>query len=109
MDALENMPSYVKFMKNILENKKKLGEYVTIALDEECSVILQKKIPPKLKDSGSFSIPFSRGNSVAGKGLLDLGASINLVSLSLFKRLKLGEAKPMTISLQLVDRSYQHP
>ena len=105
MDALENMPSYMKFVKNILANKKKLGEYVTIAITEECSVILQNKIPPKLKDSGIFSIPFSIGNSVAGKALCDLGASINLKPLSMFKRLKLGEAKPTTISLQLVDRS----
>ena len=81
MDALENMESYVKFMKNILENKKKLGEYVTIALTEECSVILQKKIPPKLKDSGSFAILFLIGNSVVGKALCDLGASINLMLL----------------------------
>ena len=101
------MPSYVKFMKKILENKKKLGEYETIALTEECSEILQKKLPPKLKDPGSFAIPFLIGNSIAGKALYDLGASINLMSLSMFKRLKLGEAKPTTISLQLADRSYQ--
>ena len=62
MDALENMPSYVKFMKKILRNKKKLGEYETIALTEECSAILQKKLPPKLKDPSSFSIPFLIGN-----------------------------------------------
>ena len=109
MDALENMPSYVKFMKKILENKKKLGEYETIALTEEYSAILQKKLPPKLKDPDSFAIPFLIGNSVAGIALYDLGASINLMSLSMFKRLKLGEAKLMTISLQLVDKSYQHP
>ena len=108
MDALENMPSYVKFVKNILAYKKKLGEYVTIALTEECSIILQKKIPPKLKDSSSFAIPFLIGNSVVGKALCDLGASINLMPLSMFKRLKLGEAKLTIISFQLVDRSYQH-
>ena len=45
MDALENMSSYVKFMKKILENKKKLGEYETIALTEECNAILKKKTP----------------------------------------------------------------
>ena len=62
MDALENMPSYVKFMKKILENKKKLGEYETIALTEEYSTILQKELQPKLQDPGSFAIPFSIGN-----------------------------------------------
>ena len=109
MDALENMPSYVKFMKKILASKKKLEEYGTITITEECSAILQKKLPPKLQDSGSFAIPFSIGTRVSGKALCDLGASINLMSLSMFKRLKLGEPKSTTISLQPADRSYQHP
>ena len=109
LEELENMPSYVKFMKKILASKKKLEEYGTIALTEECSAILQKKLPPKLQDSSSFAIPFSIGNRVFGKALCDLGASINLMPLSMFKRLKLGEPKSTTISLQLADRSYQHP
>ena len=99
LDAFENMQSYVKFMKKIWANKKKLGEYETIALTEECSTILQKKLPPKLKDLSSFVIPFLIGNSVAGKALCDLGARINLMSLSMFKRLKLGEEKPTTITI----------
>ena len=109
MDALENMPSYVKFMKKILATKNKLEEYGTITLTEECSSILQKKLPTKLQDLGSFSIPFSIGNWVSGKSLCDLGVSINLMPLSMFKRLRLGEPKSTTISLQLADRSYQHP
>ena len=109
MEALENMPSYVKFMNKILESKKKLKEYETITLTKECSAILQKKLPQKLQDPGSCAIPFSIGNWVSGKSLCDLGASINLMPLSMFKRLKLGEPKSTTISLQLADRSYQHP
>ena len=101
LEALENMPSYVKFMKKILASKKKLEEYGTIALTEECSAILQKKLPPKLQDPGSFAIPFSTGNRVSGKALCDFGASINLMPLSMFKRLKQGEPKSTTISLQL--------
>ena len=108
MEALENMPSYVKFMKKILASKK-LEEYGTITLTEECSAILQKKLPPKIQDSGSFAIPFSIGNRVSGKAMCDLGASVNLMPLSMFKRLKLGEPKSTTISLQLADMSYQHP
>ena len=100
------MLSYVKFMKKILVYKKKFEEYGTIALTEECSTILQKKLPSKLQDPGSFSIPFSIGNRVSDKALCDLGASINLMSLSMFKRLRLGELKSTTITLQLAD---QHP
>ena len=109
MDALESMPSYVKFMKKILASKKKFEEYRTIALTEEYNAILQKKLSPKLQDPGSFAIPFSIGNWVSGKSLCDLGVSINLMPLSMFKRLRLGEPKSTTISLQLDDRSYQYP
>ena len=108
-DALEQMPSYVKFFKDILSNKRKLEEYETVALTEECSAILQKKLPPKLKDPGSFTIPCSIGNSIFEKALCDLGASINLMPLSIFKKLGLGEAKPTTVTLQLADRSLKHP
>ena len=93
LEALENMPSYVKFMKKILASKKKLEEYGTITLTEECSPILQKKLPQKLQDPGSFAIPFFIGNRVSGKALCDFGASINLMPLSMFKRIKLGEPK----------------
>lgn len=47
-DALEQMPSYVKFMKEILSRKRKLEDFKTVALTKECSAILQKKLPPKL-------------------------------------------------------------
>ena len=75
------MPSYVKFMKEILSNKRKLEEYKTVALMEECSVILQKKLPPKLKDTGSFAIPNTIGNSHFDKAPCDMGASVNLMPL----------------------------
>ena len=93
----------------ILANKKKFGEYETISLTEECSAVLQKKVPPKHQDMGSFAIPFSIGNLLSRKALCDLGASINLMLLLMFKRLNLGEAKPTTIVLQMADRSYKHP
>ena len=45
VEALEQMPGYMKFMKDVLSKKWKLGDYETIALSEECSAILQKKLP----------------------------------------------------------------
>ena len=97
-EALEKMPGYVKFMKEVLSKKRKLRDYETIALSEECSAILQKKLPPKLKDPGSFTIPCAIGNSVFERALCDLGASINLMPWSIFKKLKLGEARPTTVT-----------
>ena len=55
-DALEQMPSYVKYMKDILSKKRILSDFEIVNLTEECSVILQRKLPQKLKDPGSFTI-----------------------------------------------------
>ena len=62
-----------------------------------------------MKDPGSFTIPCKIGNSIFERALCDLGASINLMPLSIFRRLSLGEARPTTVTLQLVDRSLKHP
>ena len=96
-------------MKDILANKRKLSDYETVALFEECSDILQRKLPHKLKDLGSFTIPCSIGNSIFEKTLCDLSASINLMPLFIFRKLGLGEANPTIITLQLADRSLTHP
>ena len=90
-------------MNEILSNKRKLEEHETVALTEECSAILQKKLLPKLKDPGSFMIPCTISDTFFDKALCDLGASINLMPLSVFRKLGLGEAKPTTVSLQLAD------
>ena len=108
-EALEQMPSYAKFMKEIISRKRKLEDYETIALTEECSAIIQRKLPQKLKDPGSFTVPCEIGGSVFEKALCDLGASINLMPLSIFRRLGLGEAKPTRVTLQMADRSIKHP
>ena len=62
IDALQSMPSYAKFIKEILSNKRKWEHLDMVALTEECSARLQNKIPPKLKDPGSFDIPCHIGN-----------------------------------------------
>ncbi|XP_022897634.1 uncharacterized protein LOC111411325 [Olea europaea var. sylvestris] len=108
-DALAQMPSYAKFMKDILSNKRKLEEHETVMLTEECSAILQNKLPPKIKDPRSFTILCAIGDLNFTKALCDLGASINLMPLSIFEKLGMGEAKATTVSLQLADRSIKYP
>ncbi|KAL5573695.1 hypothetical protein UlMin_023292 [Ulmus minor] len=109
VDMLEQMPKYAKFLKEVLSNKRKLEANEKVMLMEECSAILQRKLPPKLKDPGSFTIPCIIGDFNFDKVLCDLGASINLMPLSIFRKLGLGEVKPTTVSLQLTDRSIKHP
>ncbi|XP_075492457.1 uncharacterized protein LOC142530508 [Primulina tabacum] len=108
-EAFAQMPSYAKFLKDILSNKRKLVDFETVKLSGECSAILQNKLPLKLKDPGSFSIPCTIGSSFFSKSLCDLGASINLMPHSCFEKLGIGEVKPTTISLQLADRSIKYP
>ncbi|XP_060965266.1 uncharacterized protein LOC133034234 [Cannabis sativa] len=109
VEALEQMLNYVKFLKDILTKKRRLGEFETVALTEGCSAMLKSKIPPKLKDPGSFTIPCSIGGRDVGRALCDLGTSINLMPMSIFKKLGIGEARPTTVTLQLADRSMAHP
>ena len=84
-NELEQMPSYAKFMKDILSKKRRLSDFETVNLTEECSAILQRKLPQKLKDPSCFTIPCTIRNSIFERALCDLGASINLMPLSIFK------------------------
>ncbi|XP_022854793.1 uncharacterized protein LOC111376097 [Olea europaea var. sylvestris] len=108
-DTLFQMPSYAKFLKDIISNKRQLEDHETIMLTEECSARIQKKLPPKLKDPRSFIVHCTIGEDYFDKVLCDFGASINLIPLSVFRKLGLGKAKTTTMTLQLADRSPTYP
>ncbi|XP_048491613.2 uncharacterized protein LOC104883015 [Beta vulgaris subsp. vulgaris] len=109
LEAISEMPSYAKFLKDMLSNKRKIDENATVSLTAECSAILQNKLPKKLRDPGSYSIPVKLGDIEIKKALCDLGASVSLMPLSICKKLQLGEPKPTRISLQLADRTVKYP
>ena len=103
------MPNYVKFMKEIMSNKKKLKSYGTVNMSENCSAIIQRKLLEKKKDPSSFAIPCVIGEHTFSKALCDFGASINLMPYSVAKRLNLGEIEPIALSHQMADRSMASP
>ncbi|XP_010523588.2 PREDICTED: uncharacterized protein LOC104801906, partial [Tarenaya hassleriana] len=107
-EVILKMPSYAKFLKDILSKKRTIQEE-TIALNSECSAILKHELPQKMKDPGSFSIPCTLGNVSIKKALCDLGASVSLMPLSICKMLNIGELKPTRMTLQLADRSIKYP
>ncbi|XP_022156545.1 uncharacterized protein LOC111023423 [Momordica charantia] len=109
VDALEQMSNYATFLKDIVSKKKKLGEHEMVAMAKCISEAVGSPLPIKCKDPGSFTIPCSIGGKNLGRALCDLGASINLVPLSVFKELCIGEARPTTVTLQLADRSIKKP
>ena len=96
------MPSYVKFMKELLTKKRKIDGNEAVMLTRECSMILQKDIstlPKKQRDQGSFTVPCTIGNYYFDKVLIDSGASINLMPFSIFRKLGLGDCKETRVTL----------
>ena len=109
LDTIKQIPRYAKFIKELCTNKRKLDEAATIAVGEEVSAVLLRKLPPKLKDPGSFTIPCTIGGLRFERALLDLGASINLMSYSVYEALQIDELKPTKTIIQLADRSHVYP
>ncbi|XP_057756138.1 uncharacterized protein LOC130975346 [Arachis stenosperma] len=103
------MALYAKFLKELMTKKRRWKNKETVVLTKECSAIIQHMLPQKLKDPGSFQISCIRGEITVEKALCDLGASINLMSLAMMRRMRIEEAKPTRMALQLADRSFKFP
>nr|GEU68176.1 reverse transcriptase domain-containing protein [Tanacetum cinerariifolium] len=108
-DALILMPKFAFTIKCLLTNKDKLFELAKIPLNENFSAMLLKKLPEKLGDPGKFLIPCDFPGMVVCHALADLGASINLMPLSIWKNLSLAELTPTRMTLELEDRSITRP
>ncbi|KAK8913958.1 hypothetical protein KSP39_PZI023509 [Platanthera zijinensis] len=108
-EAISQMPKYTKYLKDLLTNKKKLENLSHVTLNAECFAVLTNGLPKKISDPGSFSIPCVFGDLFVKHALADLGASINLMPFSLFKKLGIGSLNPTHMSIQLADRSVKYP
>nr|GEV81074.1 reverse transcriptase domain-containing protein [Tanacetum cinerariifolium] len=108
-DALILMPKFGPTIKGFLTNKEKLYELARTPLNEHCSAVLLKKLPEKLGDPDKFLIlcDFLRMDKCLA--LADLGASINLMPLSMWNKLSLPELSPTCMTLELTDRSIYRP
>ncbi|GJS59047.1 reverse transcriptase domain-containing protein [Tanacetum coccineum] len=107
--ALAQMPKYAKFLKGLLTNKARLKEAYKITMNERCSAVLLNKFHQRKKDPGSFTIPYDIGQLHIDNALADHGASISLMSYTMYEKLSLGEPKATRMSLELADRSIQYP
>nr|GEV58313.1 reverse transcriptase domain-containing protein [Tanacetum cinerariifolium] len=107
-EALVLMPRYQKMLKALLSNKEKLQELANTPLNENCSAVILKKLPEKLGDPGKFRIPCGF-SELKCKALADLGASINLMPLSVWKKLGLPDLIPTRMTLELANRAICTP
>jgi hypothetical protein len=96
-------------LKDCCTQKRKFQENETVALTEEVSVVLLRKLPPKLKDPGSFTIPCKICDQLFERALLDLGADVNLLPYTVYETMSLGELQPTAIAVQLADKSIKRP
>ncbi|XP_019240208.1 PREDICTED: uncharacterized protein LOC109221474 [Nicotiana attenuata] len=107
VEALEQMPGYAKFMKDLVTKKRSM-ECETIKMTHQVSAIVHS-MALKLEDPGAFTIPCTIGSADFAKALCDLGASINLMPYSIFKTLGIGQPRPTSMRLQMADRSMKRP
>ncbi|GJR26154.1 reverse transcriptase domain-containing protein [Tanacetum coccineum] len=108
-DALLHKPKFASMFKCLLNNKEKLFDLAKTPVNENCTAVILKKLPEKLGDLGKFLIPCDFPELVECLALADLGASINLMPLSIWKKLSLPKLTPTQMILKLADRSTTSP
>ncbi|XP_057487086.1 uncharacterized protein LOC130773154 [Actinidia eriantha] len=109
LDAVKQIPAYAKFLKDLCTVKRTLNVKDKAFLMEQVSSIIQAKTAPKYKDPGCPTVSIVIGATTIEHALLDLGASVNLLPYTVYKKLGLGELKPTSVTLQLADRSVRIP
>ncbi|CAN6547335.1 unnamed protein product [Malus baccata var. baccata] len=109
LDAIKQIPKYAKFLKKLCTTRKQIREKEVVHVSENVSALLQRKLPPKCKDPGSFTIPCVIGNTRFDHAMLDLGASINVMPYSVYASMNLGKLKNDGVIIQLADRSNAYP
>nr|GFB04695.1 reverse transcriptase domain-containing protein [Tanacetum cinerariifolium] len=108
-DALILMLKFASTLKALIRNKEKLSEMARTTMNEHCSAVILNKLPRKLGDPGKFLIPCEFSGMDECLALADLGASINLMPLSVWEGLSFPELTPTCMTLELTDHSVSKP
>nr|GFB47018.1 reverse transcriptase domain-containing protein [Tanacetum cinerariifolium] len=108
-DALILMPKFASTLKALIGNKKKLSEMAQTSMNKHCSAVILNKLPRKLRDPVKFFIPCGFPGMDKCLALADLGASINLMPLSVREGLSLSKLTPTCMTLELADRLVSKP
>nr|GEV14230.1 reverse transcriptase domain-containing protein [Tanacetum cinerariifolium] len=108
-DTLILMPKFACTLKDLTGNKEKLSEMARTPMNEHCSTVILNKLPRKLGDPSKFLIPCEFPGMDECLALVDLGATINLMPLSMWEALSLLELTPTCMTLELADRSVSKP
>ncbi|XP_016669909.1 uncharacterized protein [Gossypium hirsutum] len=109
LDVILKVPKYTKFLKDLCTNQRQLSGNERVNLNENISAIFQRRLPQKYKDQGMFAIPCKIGKVGIKRAICDLGASINVIPLSVYNKISTEPLKEMRVTVQLADRSVIYP
>nr|GEX97066.1 reverse transcriptase domain-containing protein [Tanacetum cinerariifolium] len=108
-NSLILMPKFASTLKALIGNKEKLSEMARTPMNEHCLAVILNKLPRKLGDTDKLLIPYEFPGMDEGLALADLGASINLMPLSVWEGISLPKHTPTCMTLKLADRSVSKP
>ncbi|CAM8982417.1 unnamed protein product [Rhodiola kirilowii] len=109
LEAIKQIPRYAKCLKELCTNRRRSDRYDQELMSRNVSAVIQRKVPPKCGDPGTYTIPCTIGNIRIENCMLDLGASINVLPFSIYSCLRIGPLEPTGLTIQLADRSCKQP
>ncbi|CAM8994372.1 unnamed protein product [Rhodiola kirilowii] len=109
LEAIKQIPMYAKFLKDLCTNRRRGIKVDQELLSWNVSAVIQRTVPPKCGDPGTYTIPCTIGNIRIKNCMLDLGASINVLPYSIYSSLRIGPLEPAGLTIQLADRSCKQP
>ncbi|CAM8902327.1 unnamed protein product [Rhodiola kirilowii] len=109
LEAIKQIPRYAKFLNELCTNRRRNTRYDQELMSRNVSAVIQRKVPPKCGDPGTYTIPCTIGNIRIENCMLDLGASINVLPFSIYSCLRIGPLEPTGLTIQLADRSCKQP
>ncbi|XP_050920108.1 uncharacterized protein LOC127137720 [Lathyrus oleraceus] len=109
LEAPGRMPNYAKFMKDIISKRRDIDTNLIILAETGSAILKGMKIPMKKKDQGAVTIPCTIGERSFKKALIDLGESVSLMPLSIYKKLGIGVVQDTMMTLQFTDHLVKKP
>ncbi|CAM8999043.1 unnamed protein product [Rhodiola kirilowii] len=109
LEAIKQIPRYAKFLKELCTNRRRGTHVDQELMSRNVSAVIQRTVPPKCGDPGTYTIPCTIGNIRIENCMLDLGASINVLPYSIYSCLWIGPLEPAGLTIQLADRSCKQP
>ncbi|CAM8940532.1 unnamed protein product [Rhodiola kirilowii] len=109
LEAIKQIPKYAKFLKELCTNRRRGNFKDQELMSRNVSAVIQRAVPPKCGDPGTYTIPCTIGNIRIENCMLDLRASINVLPYSIYSCLRIGPLEPAGLTIQLADRSCKQP